>query len=54
MFQDIQLSVHNVNNLIDSLKEYFAPEIMEGDNIYKTDKFGPQRANKGIELRRLP
>lgn len=27
---------------------------MEGDNIYKTDEFGPQRAIKGIELKKLP
>jgi ubiquitin carboxyl-terminal hydrolase 7 len=47
-FFDIQLGI--AGDLITSLDEYVAEQILDQDNMYRTDFYGEQPAKKGTTL----
>ena len=53
-FLDLQLNIQGMRNLIESLESYMSFEILEGDNMYKTEDFGLCRAEKGVSIKSLP
>lgn len=53
-FFDIELGVKGSNNLQESLEKYIEPELLTGDNQYRTEEFGPQDAEIGTEIAHLP
>lgn len=53
-FYDIQLNVVGKNNILRSLDEYIAPEILDGDNKYDAGTFGLQKAEKRVMFSKFP
>eukprot|EP01017_Pseudomicrothorax_dubius_P020991 TRINITY_DN22747_c0_g1_i2.p1 TRINITY_DN22747_c0_g1~~TRINITY_DN22747_c0_g1_i2.p1 ORF type:complete len:613 (+),score=109.33 TRINITY_DN22747_c0_g1_i2:60-1841(+) len=53
-FIDIQLTVKDKKTIRESLEELIAEETLDGDNKYETEKFGKQRAVKGVIFESLP
>lgn len=58
-FYDIQLSLksdkgNDLQTLEESLAEFTAEEILDGENLYKAGDYGEQRAKKGIRFVKLP
>ncbi|CAH1396929.1 unnamed protein product [Nezara viridula] len=53
-FYDIQLNVVGKENILDSLDEYVAPEILDGDNKYDAGNFGLQKAEKRVVFSKFP
>lgn len=53
-FYDLQLDVQNMKDLYESLRNYTAEEILEGDNLYDAEHYGKQRARKGVRFIRFP
>jgi ubiquitin carboxyl-terminal hydrolase 7 len=42
--------VSGFTNLEDSLSSYLHYEVLEGDNMYRTEKHGLQAARKGVRI----
>eukprot|EP00930_Biecheleria_cincta_P020154 TRINITY_DN1521_c0_g2_i1.p1 TRINITY_DN1521_c0_g2~~TRINITY_DN1521_c0_g2_i1.p1 ORF type:complete len:1276 (+),score=244.07 TRINITY_DN1521_c0_g2_i1:218-3829(+) len=58
-FYDIQLNIksekgHDLHNIEESLREFTADEMLDGDNLYEAEGYGKQRAKKGIRFLRFP
>ncbi|XBW36977.1 hypothetical protein QEN19_002557 [Hanseniaspora menglaensis] len=53
-FWDIQLNVKNMSSIQESFDHYIEEEILEGENSYYTDKFGFQKARKGVIFKKFP
>ncbi|KAG2058769.1 cysteine proteinase [Suillus hirtellus] len=53
-FNDISLNVKGMKNLYESFKDYFAVEMMEGENKYQAEGFGLQDMKKGILVQSFP
>lgn len=58
-FYDVPVNVRGFTgepliSLENALKEFTAVETMEGDNAYDAEKFGKQRARKGIRFTKFP
>lgn len=50
-FYDIQLNIksekgHDLQTIEESLREFTAEEVLDGDNLYEAEGFGKQRAKK--------
>jgi ubiquitin carboxyl-terminal hydrolase 7 len=50
----IQLNVKGMKNLHESFRDYVKAEILEGDNKYEAEGFGPQDAKKGVAFQSFP
>lgn len=58
-FYDIQLNIksekgHDLQTIEESLREFTADEMLDGDNLYEAEGFGKQRAKKGIRFVKFP
>ncbi|KIY70003.1 ubiquitin carboxyl-terminal hydrolase 5 [Cylindrobasidium torrendii FP15055 ss-10] len=53
-FNDIQLNVKGMKNLLESFRDYVAVETLEGDNKYQAEGLGLQDAKKGIVFESFP
>jgi len=58
-FYDIQLNIksergHDLRTIEESLREFTADEMLEGDNAYEAEGYGKQRAKKGIRFLTFP
>ncbi|KDR67782.1 hypothetical protein GALMADRAFT_231689 [Galerina marginata CBS 339.88] len=53
-YSDLQLQVKGMQNIRDSLKDYTAIDILDGDYKYMTQQFGLQAAKKGITFQTFP
>lgn len=51
-FFDLQLGLSS--DLATSLDEYVSEQLLSGDNMYRTEEHGLQKAVKGVRLSRLP
>lgn len=54
VFYDIDLSVVGCNNIMEAFEKYIEPELLTGDNQYKTEEFGPQDVKYGTEFVEFP
>lgn len=54
IFYDLQLDVKGVPNLEISLDEYIREELLDGENCYQAEGYGPQPARKGTRFLNLP
>jgi len=53
-FLDLSVDVHSASSLEDSLKELLAPDVLEGENMYRTPDDGLQHAEKGQVITGTP
>ncbi|CAE7220777.1 UBP12 [Symbiodinium pilosum] len=58
-FYDIQLNIksekgNDLQTIEESLKEFTADEMLDGDNLYEAEGYGKQRAKKGIRFVQFP
>ncbi|KAF8350768.1 hypothetical protein F5887DRAFT_1210069 [Amanita rubescens] len=53
-FNDIQLNVKGMKNLLESFRDYVAVEMLEGENKYHAEGYGLQDAKKGIVFQSFP
>ena len=58
-FYDIQLNIKSekgtdLQTIEESLREFTADEMLDGDNLYEAEGFGKQRAKKGIRFVTFP
>ncbi|KAH6918657.1 ubiquitin carboxyl-terminal hydrolase 5 [Coprinopsis sp. MPI-PUGE-AT-0042] len=53
-FNDIQLNVKGMKNLMESFKDYVAVEMLDGENKYQAEGLGLQDAKKGIIFESFP
>jgi ubiquitin carboxyl-terminal hydrolase 7 len=53
-FIDIQLTVKDCEDIIQSLKHYTQEETLEGDDMYEAEGYGKQRAKIGKKISKLP
>jgi ubiquitin carboxyl-terminal hydrolase 7 len=53
-FYDISLNVKGCKDIYESLRKYTEVETLDGDNKYKSDKYGLQTAKKGILFDSFP
>ncbi|TFY70399.1 hypothetical protein EVG20_g2597 [Dentipellis fragilis] len=53
-FNDIQLNVKGMKNLLDSFRDYVAVETLDGENKYQAEGYGLQDAKKGIIFQSFP
>jgi ubiquitin C-terminal hydrolase len=54
-FWDISLNVNELISLEESFRQYFTPELLDKENMYKpSDELGPQRAEKGLTITKFP
>ena len=54
LFNTLQLSVKGNESIEDSIKQYIAPEHLDGENQYETETNGKQDARKFIRFKELP
>ena len=53
-FNEIQLTVKGYKNIYQSFDSYTAEEILDNENKYETEKYGKQKAKKGIKFVSFP
>ena len=53
-FNEIQLTVKGYKNIYESFDSYAAEEILDNDDKYETEKYGKQKAKKGIKFLSFP
>ena len=53
-FNEIQLTVKGYKNLYESFDSYTAEEILDNEDKYETEKYGKQKAKKGIKFISFP
>lgn len=58
-FYDIQLNIksekgNDLQTIEESMKEFTADEMLDGDNLYEAEGYGKQRAKKGIRFVQFP
>ena len=53
-FNEIQLTVKGYTNIYQSFDSYTAEEILDNENKYETEKYGKQKAKKGIKFVSFP
>jgi ubiquitin carboxyl-terminal hydrolase 7 len=53
-FYDVQLTIKGVKSLEESFKLYVKPEMLQGDNKYRTDEFGLQDAKMYCIFEKFP
>ena len=53
-FNTLQLSVKGNKTIEDSVKQYIASEVLDGDNMYETENDGKQPAKKFIRFKKIP
>ena len=53
-YNEIQLTVKGYKNIYESFNSYTAEEILDNDDKYETEKYGKQKAKKGIKFISFP
>ena len=53
-FNEIQLTVKGYKNIYESFDSYAAEEILDNEDKYETEKYGKQKAKKGIKFIYFP
>ncbi len=53
-FYTLQLNVKGNQTIEQSVQQYIAPEILDGDNMYETQNDGKQPARKFIRFKKIP
>ena len=53
-FIEIQLTIKGYKNIYESFDAYTAEEILDNENKYETEKYGKQKAKKGIKFLSIP
>ncbi|CAJ0575801.1 unnamed protein product, partial [Mesorhabditis spiculigera] len=53
-FYDVQLNVKGNNNILESFRDYVAPERLDGENKYDAGDYGLQPAEKGVKFLSFP
>lgn len=54
VFNTLQLSVKGNENIEDSIRQYVAAEMLDGDNQYEVEGHGKQDAKKFIRFKEFP
>jgi ubiquitin carboxyl-terminal hydrolase 7 len=51
---DLSVNIKGCRTIEDAIREYFTPELLNGENQYKCEKHGLQDAEKSLKIKKLP